>query len=210
MASTDWLEWHQPYEDETSQLSGRLKSVQRSIRDHLEGRPDEAVRAISACAGQGRDLLEVLATHPGRGGVAARLVELDHRNVAIARAAATVNGLTGVEVVEGDAGVIDSYAGAVPADLVLFCGVFGNVSPADVEGTIRAMPQLCAPNATVIWTRGRHEPDIRPAIRSWFADSDFEEISFDSPDDVFWSVGAHRFTGTPRPLTEGQRLFSFL
>lgn len=209
MTPTDWLEWHTPYEDESSPLSRRLRSVQRSIRAHLDAQPDETTRAVSACAGQGRDLLEVLATCPAGGRVTARLVELDHRNVAIARAAAMVNGLTGVEVVEGDAGSIDNYAGAVPADLVLFCGVFGNISAEDIEATVRALPQLCAPGATVIWTRGRREPDLRPAIRGWFGESGFEEVSFDAPEDVFWSVGAHRLTGTPQPLVEGQRLFTF-
>ena len=180
MDSTDWLEWHTPYEDETSELSGRLRSVQRGIRAHLDARPDGPIRAVSACAGQGRDLIEVLATHPARDRVTARLVELDPRNVAVARAAATANGLTGVEVIEGDAAAIDSYADAVPADLVLFCGVFGNIVPADVERTVRALPQLCTPGATVIWTRGRHDPDIRDTIRAWFTDAGFEELSFDA------------------------------
>jgi hypothetical protein len=120
-----------------------------------------------------------------------------------------VNGLTGVEVVEGDAGAIDSYADAVPADLVMFCGVFGNIVPADVERTVRALPQLCAPGATVIWTRGSHEPDIRDAIRGWFADTGFEEVSFDAPDDVEWSVGVHRLTAPPQPFTPGHHLFTF-
>jgi ubiquinone/menaquinone biosynthesis C-methylase UbiE len=209
MDSTDWLEWHTPYEDETSELSGRLKSVQRAIRAHLDARPDGPIRAISACAGQGRDLLEVLATHPARGRVTARLVELDHRNVAIARAAAKVNGLTGVEIVEGDAGAIDSYADAIPADLVMFCGVFGNIVPEDVERTVRALPRLCAPDATVIWTRGSHEPDLRDAIRAWFTDAGFEELSFDAPANVEWSVGVHRLTTSPDPFTPGHHLFTF-
>jgi hypothetical protein len=64
MTSTDWLEWHARYDDQDSPLSRRLQAVQRGIRGHLEARPDQPVRAISACAGQGRDLIEVLASHP--------------------------------------------------------------------------------------------------------------------------------------------------
>ncbi|HET6297626.1 MAG TPA: class I SAM-dependent methyltransferase family protein [Kribbella sp.] len=220
MTSTDWLDWHTSYEEEASPLSRRLKSVQRAIRAHLAARDDQPVRAISACAGQGRDLLEVLATHPGRGEVAARLVELDHRNVAIARAAAKVNGLTGVEVVEGDAGVTDSYAGAVPADLVLFCGVFGNITDSDIETTIHALPQFCTPGASVIWTRGRPDhaggeesvskPDLLPSIHKWFTEAGFEQVSLDTPEDVTWSVGVHRLTAEPKPLLTGRRLFTFI
>jgi hypothetical protein len=35
--------------------------------------------------------------------------------------------------------------------LVLVCGVFGNISAKDIEGTIARLPQLCADGATVIW-----------------------------------------------------------
>ncbi|ONI76672.1 SAM-dependent methyltransferase [Kribbella sp. ALI-6-A] len=206
----DWLEWHASYEDEESPLSRRLASVQRAIRQHLDAEPDGRIRVVSACAGQGRDLIEVLATHPARGRVTARLVELDHRNAGLARAAATVNGLTGVEVVEADAGRTDAYAGAVPADLVMFCGVFGNISDADVEATVKALPQFCAPGATVIWTRVREEPNLCPAIRGWFARAGFEELSYDAPDDVLWSVGVNRLTADPQPLETGRQLFSFV
>jgi hypothetical protein len=207
--TVDWLEWHAPYEDETSDLSRRLRAVQQGIRAHLDARSDGPIQVISACAGQGRDLLEVLATHPSRDRVTARLVELDPRNVQVARSAAKANGLTGVEVVEGDAGIVDSYLGAVPADLLLFCGVFGNISDEDVAGTIRALPQFCTPGATVIWTRGRQAPDLRPSIRGWFADAGFAEQSFVAPEDVRWSVGVHRLTAEPVPPVPGQRLFGF-
>ncbi|TWD82924.1 putative methyltransferase [Kribbella amoyensis] len=214
MSSTDWLEWHTPYDDDTSPLSQRLHAVQAVIRAHLDARPDGPIRAVSACAGQGRDLLEVLATHPARGRVTARLVELDHRNVAIARAAAAVNGLTSVDVVEADAGNTANYGDAVPADLVLFCGVFGNISPEDVRRTITALPALCSPGATVVWTCGRFDPDIRPAIRQWFAEAGFDELSFEAaPDgdpDTGWAVGGHRFAADPRPLPADEQLFTFV
>ncbi|GAA0963335.1 hypothetical protein GCM10009554_82510 [Kribbella koreensis] len=205
----DWLDWHQDYDDPSSDLSGRLRSVQRAIRNHLDAHPDGPIRVISACAGQGRDLIEVLATHPARDRVSARLVELDPRLADTARTAAAAHGLTGIEVVEADAGSTASYAGAVPADLVLFCGVFGNITPADTETTVRALPAFCTPNATVIWTRGRHTPDIRQDIRTWFTDSDFEELTFDAPDNVAWSVGTNRYLATTEPPTPPERLFTF-
>jgi putative methyltransferase len=210
MSGTDWLDWHAPYDDADSSLSQRLAAVQRQIRAALDEHPDRPVRVVSACAGQGRDLLEVLATHPARDRVTARLVELDPRNARIARAAAAANGLTGVEVVQADAGAVDSYAGAVPADLVLFCGVFGNISNPDIERTVRALPQFCAPGATVVWTRGRWETGVTAAIRRWFDESGFTEKAFEAPDDARWSVGADVLTADPAPPVPGERLFTFV
>jgi hypothetical protein len=210
MSSTDWLEWHAPYDDAGSSLSQRLAAVQRQIRAVLDAAPDRTLRVVSACAGQGRDLLEVLATHPARDRVSARLVELDPRNVRIARAAAAANGLTAVEVVLADAGAVDSYAGAVPADLILFCGVFGNISDADIARTIKALPQFCAPGATVIWTRGRWTLDLMSSIRGWLDEAGFAEKAFDAPDDATWSVGADQLTADPLPVVPGERLFTFI
>jgi hypothetical protein len=209
VTQTDWYEWHAPYEDEGSPLSGRLKAVQARVREFLDARPDGMIRVVSACAGQGRDLIEVLADHPARDRVSARLVELDERNAAVAREAIAAHGLSSVEVVQADAGVVDSYAGAVPADLVMFCGVFGSISDADIERTVRTLPQLCAANATAIWTRGRWEPDITGDVRRWFAESGFEELSYDAPGGVRWTVGTNRLTAQPRPLVPGTRLFTF-
>jgi len=50
----------------------------------------------------------------------------------------------GVEVLGADAGTTSSYRAAVPADLVLVCGVFGNVTDADMMRTIDLLPTLCA------------------------------------------------------------------
>ena len=67
-------------------------------------------------AGQGRDLIPVLATHPRGADVTARLVELDPRNTTIARELA--EGLSRVDIVTGDASLVDAYTGLLPADLV--------------------------------------------------------------------------------------------
>ena len=80
------------------------------------------------CAGQGRDLIDVLGGHPRRAEVTARLVELDPRIAAAARQRAAAAGLSLVDVVTGDAGLAGAYAGLAPADLVLACGVFGNIT----------------------------------------------------------------------------------
>ncbi len=168
------------------------------------------MRAISVCAGQGHDLIGVLAGHPRRGDVSARLVELDEYNVLIARRAAREASLDGVEVLAGDASITDAYAGAVPADLILMCGVFGNITADDIANTIRHLPQLCALAATVIWTRHRQPPDLTPYIRQTFARHGFEEVSFDGDGSLPFGVGANRLIGSPQPFQAGVRLFEFV
>jgi hypothetical protein len=137
-----------------------------------------------------------------------RLVELNPDLAAAAKSGCTSVGLGEVEVVVGDAGHSSAYAGAVPADLVLQCGVFGNISDGDIERTVRATPQLCAPGATVIWTRHRGEPDMSTPVRHWYAESGFEEICFDPVPDSPASVGVMAYRGDPVPLVE-QQLFVF-
>jgi hypothetical protein len=210
MAGRDWADWHAPYDDPDSPLARRLAIVQRRIREALDAAPAGRLRVVSACAGQGRDLIGALRGHARRHDVVARLVELDSRNAEAARAAAHAEGLDGIEVVIGDAGTSDAFAGAVPADLVLVCGIFGNVVDADVENLVRHLPELCAPRATALWTRHRLPPDLTPAIRAWFQQAGFEEIGFDAPEGVVFSVGANRLRTEPRAFQPGVRLFQFV
>jgi hypothetical protein len=171
MARRDWVEWHRDYDDPGSLLSRRLELVQGHLHAGLERAPAGDVRLISLCAGQGRDVIGVLTGHPRRDDVRARLVELDERNAALARQAAQAAELHGVEVLEADAGITDACAGAVPAQIVVACGIFGNITDSDIQATVAALPSLCAPGALVLWTRHRLPPDLTPAIRSWFGEA---------------------------------------
>src|SRR5205807_7897293 len=143
MSERDWFEWHAEYDRPGSPLGTRLGLVKGRIRDGLDAAPPGPVQVISVCAGQGRDLLEVLASHPRRGDVRARLVELDARNTAVAHRAKAAHGLTHVDIVTGDASNSTAYEGAVPAHLVLFCGIWGNVTDDDVRRSIELLPMLC-------------------------------------------------------------------
>ncbi|MCW1823335.1 MULTISPECIES: class I SAM-dependent methyltransferase [Mycolicibacterium] len=205
----DWHSWHEDYDRPDSALAHRLRAVQTLIKQALDEAPAGPLRVISLCAGQGRDLIEVLAEHPRRGDVRARLVELDPRNAAVAAGAVHRHGLTGVEVVTGDASLIDHYEDLVPADIVVACGIFGNITDEDIERSIRFLPQLTKSGGTVLWTRGRTVPDRVPLILNWFDDQQFELI-WVSPPDVSYGVGAHRFTGQPEPLTPGAQIFTFV
>jgi hypothetical protein len=142
--------------------------------------------------------------------VRARLVEIDPRNVTFARASADAAGLADVEIVEADAGMTDAYAGAAPADIVLCCGVFGNITGRDIERMVNAFPTLCSAAGLVIWTRNRLPPDLTPKIRIWFQEAGFQEESFSIPAGTVFAVGAHRFVRDPRDFTPRYRLFDFV
>lgn len=205
----DWRAWHLDYEDPNSNLSRRLRVIQGMVRSALDAAKPGPLRAIKVCAGQGRDLIGVLADHPRADDVHARLVELDPANAEFGRRLATEAGLERVEVITGDASTSSAYEGSVPADLVVACGVFGNIPDADVVRTIDFLSSMCARGATVIWTRHRKPPDLTPQIRTWFEAAGFEEIEFVAPSDSFFGVGAHRFVGEPTPFRPGERLFTF-
>lgn len=134
---------------------------------------------------------------------------MDERNTAFAAKMAQAAGLGQVEVVTADASLTGSYAGMVPADLVLICGLFGNISDEDIERTVGSCAQLCRTGGTVIWTRHRGSPDRVPSICEWFEERGFERQWLSDPKAGF-GVGVHRFTGEPRPLTTGRRMFTFV
>jgi hypothetical protein len=204
--SPDWHAWHRAYDDGASALSLRLGIVQRCIADALDAAPAGPVTAISMCAGEGRDLLGVLAVHPRAPDVHARLVELDPQLASAAREQAPAR----VEVLVADAGISDAYEDAVPASLVLVCGVFGNVTDDDIARTVSHLPMLCAPGARVVWTRHRRPPDITPFVRQRFAAAGFAEVAFHALTDSFSTVGVHAFAGEPQPFRPHVRFFDFV
>jgi hypothetical protein len=205
----DWAEWHRSYDDPTSRLSQRLAIVQRELRRAIDER-EGPLRIISMCAGEGRDVIGVLAKHPRRDEISARLVELDSRNAAFARAAASAARLDRIEVVEADAALLDSYEGAAPAEIVLACGIFGNITEDDIRRTIEYLPCLCAEGATVLWTRGHFGEgrDVALEICSWFEAGGFERVSYESSE-LLYRVGAHRLVAAPRAIEAGVRMFTF-
>src|SRR5687768_9703373 len=127
-----WVDWHDDYDKPGSLLQRRLITVQRRIRQALDTMPPGPIRVLSMCAGQGRDLLGVLADHPRSHDVHARLVELNPQNVA----RATENAPPGVEVVIADAALTNAYESVTPVDLALVCGVFGQINEPDIQRTI--------------------------------------------------------------------------
>jgi hypothetical protein len=207
----DYRAWHNEYDDPNSPLAERLRIVQHRLGELLTAAPDGPIRLISMCAGQGRDVLGVVPTHERRSDVSGVLVELDPENVRFAREAASAAGLSSVEVLEADAAVSDVYAPFVPADIVLACGIFGNITDADLENTVRTLSMLCNLGAAVIWTRHREDPEVIRAIRAWFVDSGFEDLTFDAPESPkLYGIGTAHLVGAPIPWRRGHRFFTFI
>jgi hypothetical protein len=209
--ATGWARWHDEYDDPQSPLAARLAIVVDETRQAISRAPDGPIRLVSICAGQGRDVVAALVEHPRRADVTATMVELNAENVRFARAQTEAAGLSNVTVIQTDASLTDAYAGRVPADILLICGVFGNVSVADIQRAVHLLPQLCAPSATVIWTRYCHPwkgiPDQTPRIRGWFRAAGFAELSYRTTE--IHGVGANQLITTPRRFESGQRLFRF-
>ena len=147
---TFWQTWHEDYEDPNSDLSHRLEAVQDRLRAAIEEAPPGPIRLISACAGEGRDVAGALENHARARDVRGVLVELDGELAARAQRNVQRSGLDGIQIRQADAGYSGAYEGAVPADVLLLCGIFGNVSPTDVRNTVIRSKMLCAPEATVI------------------------------------------------------------
>jgi hypothetical protein len=201
----DWKGWHAQYDDPASPMAQRLAVVQQQIALALERAAPGPVRLLSLCAGKGGDVLPVLAMHPRGRDVRGRLVELDPDLAAAARAAAPPS----IEVLTADAGDTGACAGAVPADVLLLCGIFGNVPDEDIARTAAAVPALLAAGGTVIWTRHRRAPDLTPQVRSWFTAAGVAETAFIAAPGEGWAVGAGVLQVPSAPLTGIRRLFTF-
>jgi cyclopropane fatty-acyl-phospholipid synthase-like methyltransferase len=205
---TDWQVWHEQYSDPESSLSRRLSVVRRMLEDLVADLgPDD--RVLSLCAGDGRDILPVLAQRaPGRRPELA-LVELDPSLAAAAEAQASAAGIP-VTVVVGDAGDATTWRDLTPVDLLLLCGIFGNVTDEDIEGTIAAASSMLRPGGAVIWTRGVvDDRDRRPQVRAWFEAADFQEIAYEGEPESF-GVGCNRLTTSLAPQPLPDRLFTFV
>ena len=211
----DYLTWHELYDDPGSSLPRRLALVRDVLRAELDARPGP-VRVVSLCAGDGRDILGVLAEREDAARVSVTLVEVLPELVERARSAAA-DVAAKVEVVSADAGCSATYTAldTVPADVVLLVGVLGNVSEADVAATVAAMPRLCAPGGTLVWSRGRSlegAEDFVTPVREAFSDAGFAEVSigsFDMEDDRT-ALGVVRYDGPPAPFEPTTTWFTFV
>lgn len=206
-----WFEWHDLYNTEPK-LQQRLQIVREYIWNAINASPPGKIRVVSVCAGDGRDLLGTLASHPRIQDVYGRLVELNPQLAERGQAAIESAGLSKqLEFVNGDASNSSSYTGAVPADIVIVCGIFGNLaSEAELRQLIGNLPVLAKQGSFAIWTRG-HSDGIAysDTVRKVFRESEFEEVNFQLTLSGDMGVGIHRYLSQGLPLPENQQLFVF-
>ena len=204
---TDWHAWHEEYADPDSSLSRRLMVVRRLLSG-LVRQLGPAQRVLSLCAGDGRDIIPVVAERTEEQRPELVLVELDPGLAAGAQKRAAEAAISATVVV-GDAGLSTTWRKHLPADLLMLCGIFGNVPDADIRRTILAAPAMLTPSGTAIWTRGAfRERDLRPQVREWFFDAGFDEVAFEAEPGGY-GVGVNQATGAVEIEPLPPRLFAF-
>ncbi len=122
-----------------------------------------------------------------------------------------------MEVRTADAGAVATFEDRLPVDVLMLCGVFGNVADVDVVRTVAAARVMVATGGAVIWTRGHcvpgdptaHTDDPAEWVRGRFEAVGFDEVAFVKPDDASYRVGVER----QRKVVDQElpeRLFSFV
>lgn len=216
----DYVKWHDWYDDPGSGMWWRLRRVRHHLGVALDARPGP-IRVVSSCAGDGRDIIGVLSERDDAARASVCLLEIDPVLAARAREQAHLTSAT-VEVREVDAGAASSFRGAVPADVVLLVGIFGNISQADLWTTVAAAPQLCAQDAVLLWSRGRnlgdpgavaddHDPaavpvDLNDQVRAALERAGFVELAYETLDGSPSrpAMGVVRYQGPPVALGDEQ------
>ena len=204
---TSWVEWHDDYDRPGSSLARRLEVVKGHFQTALNAvGPSPTI--LSLCSGDGRDVIGVLTGRPAKVGRAV-LIERDQELTDRANRAAAAAGLSEIEVRCRDAGLVESFVDALPVDVLLLCGIFGNIDHGNVKRMVEFVPSLVSAGGYVLWTRGGSTPDRRPEIRKWFVEVGLEEVAFDGAPEPY-GVGLNRLngpSGSCRHLPE--RLFRF-
>lgn len=206
----DWHAWHKHYDEPDSALAHRLQIVRGAISDSLPTKVENRYQIIDICAGDGRDLLPVLANYPNALLVHSLLVEIDKNLLGAASSLAVSENVPNITPKLTDASVSLVYEAVIPADLILLCGVLGNISEEDVENTISNLAMFCKAGTKVIWTRNRRAPDATPKIRKLFVNNGFVENAFIAPEHNTYAVGVSEFKATPKQFDKNIKLFTFV
>jgi hypothetical protein len=207
----EWNDWHDAYQDESSELVGRMMTCRRHVAAVVSEAPEGPVTVVSICGGQGRELIGALEDHPRKGDVRGRMVELDPDNTAFASRWAAEAGLSGLEIVTGDASVASSYAGLPIVDLVVISGVFGHLDEDDRLSLIDFVRQLCHTGSNVVWTSHRSNNGPAEWLRRAFLERRFEELEYDivPGDDFEFTVTRNLYTGEQQPFHAHEQIFTF-
>lgn len=209
----NWEHWHKGYNVEPS-MQARLRLVREQAGRLLQEHPPGPFQIISLCAGDSRDLLGLLRQHPRREDVTAWLLDTDQASLDRGRRAAEKAGLDRqCRFIQADAASARSYAGMIPADLIVISGVFGHLRPADVARLIEGLSMLCRTGGHVIWNRHLVHNDgsvQMPIIREGLRTAGFDEVQFQTTAPDGFAVGCARCTGATQPLDPTRVFFEFV
>ncbi|MFJ2280896.1 class I SAM-dependent methyltransferase [Pseudomonas sp. NPDC087803] len=209
----DWQSWHENYRS-FSPLQLRLEEVCQQVTEAINAVAPSRVQVLSLCAGDGRDLLKALQSGHTSKEVDATLIELDPGLVEQGRKAFAEHGLSdSVQFRCADATSFATYQGLPKADIVMVCGVFGNVRGPHVQQLIFSLKAFCRQGARVIWTRSLNEFDdgetAAQEIRGWFAQAGFQETVFTRTPEGTFAVSSVAYGAEQTPLPSTGRMFEF-
>lgn len=205
-----WARWPGEAYSE-ARYQHRLAAVSQHLSTALADCPARSIHVTSLCAGDGRDVIGTLATHPRCGDVRATLVELNSTSVANGRAHAEATGLMQVvSFLEGDGTKYETYRKVPRAEIVLVCGTWGHVPPQQRGEMMHAISALTQVGGVVIWTRGVAKGMARlDEIKSLFVKPTWEEVRVDLTRDRQFAVASYRFSGPAIPLPQSGTIFDF-
>jgi hypothetical protein len=205
-----WSRWPSQAYDKP-RYQHRLAGVVRHVSLAVAACPTRAIQVTSLCAGDGRDVIGALATHPRCSDVRATLVELNPTSVANGRTRIAATGLGHiVKFIEGDATSYETYRNIPRADVLLVCGVWGHVPEHQRSEMMRAICGLTQIGGTVIWTRGVGKGMERlDEIKALFTPPDWKQIRLDITPDREFVVASYRLVGPTVTLPAEGRIFDF-
>jgi hypothetical protein len=187
--------------------------VREHIAQALLSYPPGRIRLISRCAGDGRDLIGMVANHPRREDVSASLIEINSERVTQGEVVVASFPLASqVHFLRAAATLSDTYLSVAPADLVLAASVFGNVRAVEEGRLVWSLRSLRRLGGSVIWTRYVGDLDGEQAserIRQLLKEAGFRELVRTRTVPSGFAIDMHGFSGDPQPLVPATKLFEF-
>jgi hypothetical protein len=171
---------------------------------------------VSVCAGDGRDVIQVLSGELSELPVRALLVESEPELARRGEAQAVSAGVSDRVLFRcRDATRMESYQGYVPADVLVMAGVLGNVPSRAYPDLARTAATLLRRGGFLLWTQRRFSGAIDAEYREFRAAlaanqflSMFADETLAGPGGVSYLVATEQLATTP-PEPAKDPLFQF-
>jgi amino acid adenylation domain-containing protein len=208
-----WTDWYRLYEAGMG-LTGRLNLVRSQVAAALDERPPGPFYLTSICAGDGRDVIPVVAEHRRAAEIDAGLIDLDAEALERGRQTAEEAGMAErFHFRCADATQAASYQGLPAADLLIVSGVLGHLNKAGLAQLAASLPMLLKPGGHLLWSR--HQVLHRGAehiayFRGKLAAAQFEEVFFQPASSEGFVVGRAIYQGPPIAPDARRKFFEFI